>query len=186
MVSELRINSDAELKVVKKLINDRYTDIRKLRNSWPGYQDDTALLQQITTILDEIKVMRAAVKEYMLARQPSQPTEVAHYNLVSETDRMIMKFSHIFEEILDKKKHMLELQYRAIKPDPTLPDISLKKLLLLERIRTIEFVKDSARTARDKFTSDSVRYHTEMLEKRLAMNKRPSKYKRQPRTSQNQ
>ena len=90
------------------------------------------------------------------------PMEIRRRHLISEADRMVLKFAHLMEKHMDNKLVGLRQRYMEIR-EPSL------KADIINEIRAVGMVKASIASAREEFTSDSVNFHAKRLEERLAL-----------------
>lgn len=171
------ITDDLELKNEKSKVRMAYVYVKMLRDA-PGNKTQEQVNADVESVMREIKETKAAIKVYEANRPRPQFMEVKHRHLVSEADRMVMKFSHLLEESLNRKVMKVEAMAKAIPGAPYAPVTDPQKRALLDEARVLKMVVHSIIQARDQFTADAVEYHRKMLEERLALGARPAQKKR--------
>ncbi|MDG6934548.1 MAG: hypothetical protein JRN68_07590 [Nitrososphaerota archaeon] len=168
------ITNEAELKKAKSQVNMTYAYVKSLREE-AGSKLQVQVDREAESLIKGARELKAKIKAYEANRPPSQFMEVKHRHLVSEADRMVMKFSHLLEESLGKKIERVGLMAKNIPGNPYAPGADPMKRMLIEEVRVLKMVMTSVAQARDQFTADAVEYHTKRYEEKLALGPRPKK-----------
>ncbi|MDG6918297.1 MAG: hypothetical protein JRN62_02520 [Nitrososphaerota archaeon] len=166
------LTDDIDLLRAKSQVKMCYAYVKNMREK-PGPKSQAQVDSEAEALIGQARDMKAKIKAYEASHPKSPFMEVPHRHLVSEADRMVMKFSHLLEENLSKKIKKVEMMAKEIPGDPYAPGANPMKGSLLNEARVLRMVMQSVTQARNEFTTDSVEYHRTRLEKKLALASRP-------------